>query len=74
MPITKEILKAEIDRVEEKYLEALYRIIKALEDRPPTQSDKTEWQQFIEATYGSTHQAPIERGPQGVLEVRDSLT
>ena len=74
MPITKEILKAEIDRVEERYFEALYRIIKALEGNLPTNSDKTEWQQFIEATYGSTHQAPIERGSQGVLEVRDSLT
>ena len=74
MSITKEILKAEIDRVEEKYLEALYRIIKALEGKTPTKSDKTEWQQFIEATYGSTQNAPIERGPQGTFEVRDSLT
>lgn len=74
MSITKEILKAEIDRVEEKYHEALYRIIKALEDRPPTKSDKSEWQQFIEATYGSTQNAPLERGAQGNFEVRDSLT
>lgn len=74
MSITKEILKAEIDRVEEKYFEALYRIIKALEEKKPARSDKTEWQQFIEATYGSTHHAPIERDSQGALEIRDSLT
>lgn len=69
MFITKEILKAEIDRVEEKYLEALYRIIKALEGNRLTKSDRTEWQQFIEATYGSTSNAPLERGPQDTFEI-----
>ena len=69
MPIIKEILKAEIDRVEEKYFEVLYRIIKALEGYRLAQSDKTEWQQFVEDTYGSTHGAPIERGPQDTFEI-----
>lgn len=74
MPITKEVLKAEIDRVEDKYFEALYRIIKALEGKAQTDPEQVEWQQFIEATYGSTHNAPIQRGTQGTYEIRDSLT
>ncbi len=74
MLITKELIKAEIERVEDKYLEALYRIIKALERTAPTDPDRKEWQQFIEATYGSTQNAPIERGHQGTYEIRESLT
>lgn len=74
MAITKEILKAEIDRVEEKYFEALYRIIKALESGASTPPDQNEWQQFLETTYGSTRNAPLERGPQGTFEIRESLT
>lgn len=74
MLITKELIKAEIERVEDKYLEPLYRIIKALERTAPTDTDKSDWQQFIENTYGSTQNAPIERGSQGTYEIREPLT
>ena len=73
MTITKDVLKAEIDRVEDRYLEVLYRIIKALEGKSQVEFAVGEWQQFLEATYGSTQNAPIERESQGIYEIRDSL-
>lgn len=82
--ITKELIKAEIDRVQDKYLEVLYKIIKALVS--PTDevaSPKTttvitkkvedlEWHNFIEETYGCLADAPIERGEQGQYEIREA--
>lgn len=77
--VTKEILKAEIDKIQDQYLEAVYRIIKAFEHIPPTKQDfapKTEskneeWHSFIEKTYGCLADDPIERGNQGKFENRD---
>jgi hypothetical protein len=73
LTITKEVLKAEIDRIEDKYLETVYRIIKTLETTPAA-VEHIEWQQFIETTYGSLQDTPIERGDQGEYEVREPLT
>ncbi len=79
--ITREILKREIDNVQDDYLPALYRIIKAFE-LPPENSakditgdsqEKTEhhdWKAFIQETYGCLKKDPIERGPQGEFETR----
>jgi hypothetical protein len=74
--ITKELLKAEIDKVPEENLGVLYRIVKALEE-PREESglgaraeDATAWKAWIAETYGSTADAPIERGEQGSYEVR----
>ncbi len=84
--ITKELLKAEIDKVQDKYLEVLYKIIKALET--PTEkeaaartgtmdtakeAEELSWHDFIEETYGCLADAPIERGDQGEYEVRESI-
>ena len=79
--ITKEILKAEIDKIQDQYLEAVYRIIKAFEhipspkqDMPPnTLSKDEEWQSFIEKTYGCLADDPIERGDQGEFEIREEI-
>ena len=83
--ITKELIKAEIDRVEDKNLEVLYKIIKALAS--PTdevtspkatttitkEAAALEWHTFIEETYGSLADAPIERGEQGQYETRETF-
>ena len=75
--ITKERLKAEIDKVPEENLGILYRIVKALEepredsDLPVQAADATAWKAWIAETYGSTADAPIERGEQGSYEVRE---
>jgi hypothetical protein len=66
--ITKELLKAEIDKVPEENLAVLYRIVKALEepreegDLGARAGDATAWKAWIVETYGSTADAPIERG------------
>ncbi len=84
--ISKEVLKAAIDRVPDEYLEILYRILKAF-DIPVTkktlndsstaqQAQATvdlDWQQFIKETYGSLSDAPIQRGDQGKFELREAM-
>ncbi len=75
--ITKELLKAEIDKVSEENLAVLYRIVKALEepreenDLGAQAEDAAAWKAWISETYGSTADAPIERGEQGRYEVRE---
>lgn len=75
--ITKELIKAEIDRVEDKNLEVLYKIVKALsspsmiEEITHPKDNDADWHNFIEETYGSSADAPIERGDQGQFEVRE---
>lgn len=83
--ITKELIKAEIDRVQDEYLEILYKIIKALvspidEVTNPNATmgitkkvEDLEWHNFIEETYGCLADAPIERGEQGKYEVREAI-
>lgn len=83
--ITKELVKAEIDRVQDKYLEVLYKIIKALvspidEVTSPKATtiitekvEDLEWHNFIEETYGCLVDAPIERGEQGQYEIREAV-
>jgi hypothetical protein len=41
-------------------------------NRKPTH-DQAEWEAFIDATYGSLADDPIERGEQPPLEVRDEI-
>jgi hypothetical protein len=79
--ITKEILKAEIDKIQDQYLEAVYRIIKAFEHIPSPKQDPAphapkkneEWHSFIEKTYGCLADDPIERGYQGKFEIREEI-
>jgi hypothetical protein len=80
--ITKERIKAEIDKVQDEYLEVLYKIIKVFEHSPktenfeyvdssePDKSDvKSAWSVFVNETYGCLADDPIERGDQGTYEV-----
>jgi len=78
--ITRELVKAEIDNVQDKYLEVLYRIIQALMSpldlvavAPQSTVDTLNWQKFIEDTYGCLADDPIERGEQGEYEVREII-
>jgi len=69
--ITKNLLKTEIDRVRNEYLEVLYNIIKALE---PGETDHPEtWGDFVKETYGCLSDDPIQRGDQGRLEIRGPI-
>lgn len=76
MPITKELLKQEIDYIQDQYVDALYMIIKAFEyPSPPSVPPDTEaeWRTFLETFAGICADAPLERGEQGRNEVREPL-
>lgn len=76
--ITKEIVKAEIEKVRDDYLGVLYQIIKIFE-LPPTGSNlarnngNLNWHDFIAKTYGCFANDPIERGDQGRYEIREEF-
>jgi len=76
--ITRELLKNEIDKIQDRYLEVVYRIIKALVSpsmraTSPQNAQLSDWHSFIEQTYGSLADDPIERGDQGQFEVREVI-
>lgn len=73
--ITRELLKEEIDKIEDQYLDALYKIITAIKPSHPTITEMTvtEWHKFIDETYGSLASDPIQRWPQGEYEIRESI-
>jgi hypothetical protein len=79
--ITKELVKAEVEKVNDDYLEVLYKIIKIFEaprDIELTQSiakrdGELDWHAFIAQTYGCLADNPIDRGDQGVYEVREAF-
>ncbi|MGE0084040.1 MAG: hypothetical protein AB7S75_06415 [Desulfococcaceae bacterium] len=81
--ISKEIIKSEISNVPDRYLEVLYRIIKAFEYTPVSKQENREsnsrlltdreWISFVESTYGCLSDDPVERGEQGVFEIREAV-
>jgi hypothetical protein len=77
--ITKEQIKSEIDKVRDEYLGALYRIVLAFEDpvrsgrKDEAESEDLDWSRFVSEMYGSTADAPLERGEQGLLDPRLAL-
>lgn len=79
--VTKELVKAEIEKLNDDYILVLYKIIKALESltsndylKGISKKDKSlEWHQFINETYGCLSESPIERGIQGEFEVREEI-
>ena len=71
--ITKEQLKSEIEKVPDEYIEALYKIIKALEKRESRATGKS-WLAFIDQTYGCMQEdSPISRGEQGAFDIRGEI-
>ena len=71
--VTKELIKTEIDKVQDEYLEALYRIVLALRITLSPSEPIPSWPVFIQKTYGCFADDPIERGNQGVSEIRDAI-
>ena len=84
--ITKELLKGEIEKLPDEYLEVLFKIIKALESPAETEitnqintsksaqyNAKVSWPDFIKETYGCLADDPIERGDQGKYEIREKI-
>jgi hypothetical protein len=70
--ITKEQLKSEIEKVPDEYIEALYKIIRALEKREDN-APGNGWLDFINQTYGCMRDSPIHRGEQGAFDIRREI-
>ena len=84
--ISRKLLKTEIDKVRNEYLELLYAIIKLLENGTregmtfglaETQATggalDLDWQEFVAKTYGCLADAPISRAEQGRYESREAM-
>jgi hypothetical protein len=72
--VTRDRIKDEIDKVQDEYLPALYRIVKALEPQGSSSpADRVDWRTFLAETYGSTATAPLEREEAGLFEVREPI-
>jgi hypothetical protein len=74
-PVTKELIKSEIDRVGDENLAVLYRVVRSLEEPvspagSPSFRDEAQWHRFLDEVYGSMAEAPIDRGDQGEYDVR----
>ena len=78
--LTRELLKQEIDKVQEEYLIPLYKIIKTFEqprihdlekESKKKEYEKKEWLKFLDKYAGSLADTPIERGKQGNFEKGD---
>ena len=65
---TRQTLKAEIDKVQDRDLELLYRVVKAFTTSPeaaPAKFDPKTWPQFINNSYGSLADDLNRRLPEG---------
>ena len=78
--VTRNLIKEEIDKVQDSHLEILYRIVKALEAQidseifpTPKETKISNWKEFIESTYGYMVDDPIYRGEQGQYETREAI-
>jgi hypothetical protein len=78
--ISRESIKHEVDKVQEQYLDVLYRIIKALVPRSDSEFDLIKeatvnkiWQEFVNSNYGLFANDPLVRGEQGQYEVREAI-
>lgn len=81
--ISRQVIKEEIDKVQDGYLDVLYRIVKVFEDSSrlrdleidkfPTDNKKRDWQFFIDKFAGCLADDPVERGDQGTFEIREKF-
>ncbi|PID56988.1 hypothetical protein CSB45_08675 [candidate division KSB3 bacterium] len=75
----RELLKDEIDRIQDHYIDALCMVIKALEypavqKQPrPTPISEAQWHIFLNRMAASCADAPLQRGAQGQPEEREAL-
>ena len=73
--VTRDLLKEEIDKVQDNYLNVLYQIIKALEKplnfEHSHSLEISNWKDFVDATYGCMADDPIDRGDQREYEIRE---
>jgi hypothetical protein len=71
--ITRDALKIEIDNLPDELIEPLFVLVKAMERRDEPSASHDDWPAFINETYGSMRESPIERLPQGEFEHREAF-
>jgi hypothetical protein len=76
--VTRALIKTEIDKVNDIYLDLIYELVKALESsnksvKVTDKIAKEEWFSFINKYSGSLANAPIQRPVQGSFEERASI-
>lgn len=82
--INRELLKSEIDKIPQEFYGVLFKILESFKRtkrfrgkvRNNVRSNtikKSAWSEFINQTYGSLSEYPIERGNQGTTESRDKI-
>ncbi|MCK4763865.1 MAG: hypothetical protein KAW12_16805 [Candidatus Aminicenantes bacterium] len=81
--ISRQLIKEEIDKVQDGYLDVLYRIVKVFEyperlkdleiDRLGERNEAEDWRLFLDKYAGCLANDPIERGNQGQFETRENL-
>jgi len=82
--ITRDLVKEEIDHVQDEYLSILYRIVQSFAAESPQEpavsrptdagnAERENWRRFVALTYGSTADAPLARAAQGEFEIREAF-
>ncbi len=80
--VTRELVKCEIDYLQDEYIEVVYKVIKALEipvgalERRAGAfpvAEQAAWEAFIDRYAGCLNESPIERGEQGTYEIREEF-
>ncbi|MCK5056920.1 MAG: hypothetical protein KAT34_09715 [Candidatus Aminicenantes bacterium] len=81
--ITRHVIKKEIDKVQEEYLDMLYKIVKVFEnstkftnfeiEKLKKDEEVMEWHRFVDQYAGCLADDRIERGDQGKFEIREKL-
>lgn len=78
--VSRNLIKSEIDKVRNEYLDLLYAIVKLFENRAGdgesqalAAGHQSDWQAFVTDTYGCLADAPITRPEQGHFESRETI-
>lgn len=82
--INRELLKSEIDKIPQEFYGVLFKILESFKktkrfrrkirnNARANSVEKSTWSKFINQTYGSLSEYPIERGNQGTAESRDKI-
>ncbi len=71
--VTRDQVKAEVDKIRDDYLPVIYRMILSLETPAGTDGTGGSWSEFVATSYGCLSDAPIQRAKQGEFATRDPL-
>lgn len=72
--ISKDKLKSEIDKIDQRHHALIYRILRAFESEQQFSGEaRSSWSEFVESTYGCLEDDHLKRGQQGDFELREGI-